>query len=269
MKPRVFRTLNAAVLGIVLLTVLSACGSVQPRYSSRDMTRAPSSNSPRVASDSHYRSSTLRPYDVHGQTYYPAIPDAGWSETGLASWYAYESPNRTTANGEPFDTDQLTAAHKTLPLPCIVEVENLDNGRTARIRVNDRGPFVDGRIIDLSRASAQALGVYNAGTARVRVTFLGPAEAVDSNVQYARRDDPPPAPQPSDEAYSYIVQVGAFSQSDNAEAARDRLDGARIRQRNGLYLVYLGPYTGTGAAESHRQDAIDAGFRDAILKREN
>ena len=270
MKPRVFRTLNAAALGIVLPVVLSACGSVEPRYSSRDMTRVPSSSSssPRVASDSHYRSSTLRPYDVHGQTYYPAIPDAGWSETGLASWYAYESPNRTTANGEPFDTDQLTAAHKTLPLPCIVEVENLDNGRKARIRVNDRGPFVDGRVIDLSRASAQALGVYNAGTARVRVTFLGPAEAVDSNVQYARRDDPP-TPQPSDEGYSYIVQVGAFSQSDNAEAARDRLDGAKVRQRNGLYLVYLGPYTGAGAAESHRQDAIDAGFRDAILRREN
>jgi rare lipoprotein A len=155
-------------------------------------------------------------------------------------------------------------------LPCIVEVENLDNGRTARIRVNDRGPFVDGRVIDLSRASAQARGVYNAGTARVRVTFLGPAEAVDTGVQYARRDTPPPPPaQPSDEALSYIVQIGAFSQSDNAEAARDRLDGARIRQRNGLYLVYLGPYTGAGAAESHRQDAISAGFRDAILKREN
>jgi len=266
MKSRVFRTLNAAVLSIVLLTVLSACGSVQPRYSaSGDITRAPSA--PRVASDSHYRSSTLRPYDVHGQTYYPTIPDSGWSQTGLASWYAYESPNRTTANGEPFDTDQMTAAHKTLPLPCIVEVENLDNGRKVRVRVNDRGPFVDGRIIDLSRASAQALGVYNAGTARVRVTFLGPAEAVNPGVQYARRDDPPA--RPSDEALSYIVQIGAFSQSDNAEAARDRLDGAKVRQRNGLYLVYLGPYTGAGAAESHRQDAIDAGFRDAILKREN
>ncbi len=265
MKPCVFRTLNAAGLGIVLLVVLSACSSVQPRYSTGDVT----SSGPRVASDSHYRSSTLRPYDVHGQTYFPTIPDAGWSETGLASWYAYESPNRTTANGEPFDTDQLTAAHKTLPLPCIVEVENLDNGRKARIRVNDRGPFVDGRIIDLSRASAQALGVYNTGTARVRVTFLGPAEAVDKGVQYARRDDPPPPPQPSDDALSYIVQIGAFSQPDNAEAARDRLDGAKIRQRNGLYLVYLGPYEGAGAAESHRQDAITAGFRDAILKREN
>lgn len=266
MKSGVFRTLNAAGLGLVLLMVLSACSSVQPRYSSRDVTGAPSV--PRVASDSHYRSSTLRPYDVHGETYYPTIPDAGWSETGLASWYAYESPNRTTANGEPFDTDQMTAAHKTLPLPCIVEVENLDNGKTVRVRVNDRGPFVDGRIIDLSRASAQALGVYNAGTARVRVTFLGPADAVDPGVQYARRDDPAPA-QPSDEALSYIVQIGAFSQSDNAEAARDRLDGAKVRQRNGLYLVYLGPYTGAGAAESHRQDAIDAGFRDAILKKDN
>ncbi len=262
MKPRVFRTLNAAGLGIVLLMVLSACSSVKPHYSAGDI-----ASGPRVASDSHYRSSTLRPYDVHGQTYTPSIPDAGWSQTGLASWYAYESPNRTTANGEPFDTDQMTAAHKTLPLPCIVEVENLDTGKKARIRVNDRGPFVEGRVIDLSRASAQALGVYNAGTARVRVTFLGPADAVNPGVQYA---GPAVSPaQPSDEALSYIVQIGAFSQSDNAEAARDRLDGAKVRQRNGLYLVYLGPYTGAGAAEGHRQDAIDAGFRDAILKREN
>jgi rare lipoprotein A len=201
---------------------------------------------------------------VHGKTYTPQIPEAGYSETGLASWYGYESPSVTTANGEMFDTDQMAAAHKTLPLPCIVEVTNLDNGKTVRVRVNDRGPFVDNRIIDLSRAAAKELGVYNTGTARVRVTFLGPAEPAVAGT-------PPPArpmPQPDGDTLNYIVQIGAFSQRDNAEAAQAKLDGAHLKQRGYLFIVYLGPYAGAGAAETHRQDAISAGFADAILRRD-
>ena len=242
--------------------VLSGCASVQPRY-------GVGQGGPEVSHDSHYKSGTMKAYSVRGRTYVPTVPDSGWSETGLASWYGYESTSPTTADGELFNTDALTAAHKTLPLPCIVEVQNLDNGKSMRIRVNDRGPFVDGRIIDLSRASAQALGIYNTGTARVRVTFLGPADSIGPSAPvYARRPDPPQAT-PSDNDLSYIVQIGAFSQEDNADAARDRLDGAKVRQRNGLYLVYLGPYSGADAAETHRQAAIDAGFNDAILRRDN
>ncbi len=219
---------------------------------------------PHVAGDPHYKSSTLRPYTVRGKTYTPQIPDAGYSETGLASWYGYESPSVTTANGEIFDTDQLAAAHKTLPLPCIVEVTNLDNGRSVRVRVNDRGPFVDDRIIDLSRAAAKELGVYNTGTARVRVTFLGPADPVAPGAAVPVR----PVSQPDGDSLSYIVQIGAFSQHDNAEAAQDRLDGAKMKQRGDLFIVYLGPYNGAGAAETHRQTAISAGFPDAILRRD-
>ncbi len=241
--------------------VLSACASVHPRYDA-------GISGPKIAGDSHYKSGTMRPYVVHGQTYTPTVPSPGWSQTGLASWYGYESPSTTTADGELFNTDLQTAAHKTLPLPCIVEVTNLDNGKSVRIRVNDRGPFVDGRIIDLSRGSARALGVYNAGTARVKVTFLGPADTISATPTTVARNTDTDDTAPSDDDLSYIVQIGAFSQQDNAEAAQDRLDGARIRQRNGLYLVYLGPYTGADAAESHRQDAISAGFRDAILRRD-
>lgn len=218
---------------------------------------------PRVAGDPHYKTSTLRPYTVRGKTYTPQIPDADYTETGLASWYGYESPSATTANGEIFDTDQLAAAHKTLPLPCIVEVTNLDNGRSVRVRVNDRGPFVDGRVIDLSRAAAREIGVYNTGTARVRVTFLGPAEPVFGAQAPVR-----PASQPDGDDLSYIVQIGAFSQRDNAEAAQARLNGARLKQRGDLYIVYLGPYRGAGAAETRRQGAISAGFADAILRRD-
>jgi rare lipoprotein A len=252
-----FRTLNVAGFAIVSLVFLSGCASVQPRYD----TGLPG---PRVAGDPHYKSSTLRPYTVRGKTYTPQIPDAGYSETGLASWYGYESPSTTTANGEIFDTDQMAAAHKTLPLPCIVEVTNLDNGRSIRVRVNDRGPFVDNRIIDLSRAAAKELGVYNAGTARVRVTFLGPAEPAVATAAPVR-----PVQQADGDDLSYIVQIGAFSQRDNAEAAQERLDGARLKQRGDLFIVYLGPYNGAGAAETHRQTAISAGFPDAILRRDH
>ena len=98
-----------------------------------------------------------------------------YEAVGVASWYGAQFHNRRTADGELFDMDVPSAAHKTLPLPCIVEVTNLENGRKLQVRVNDRGPFVDGRVIDLSREAARQLGFYAKGTARVRVRYIGPA----------------------------------------------------------------------------------------------
>ena len=102
----------------------------------------------------HYRAANLRPYEVGGHRYAPEAYRK-YDAKGVASWYSYPSRTRRTANGEWYDPGQLTAAHKTLPLPCLVEVTNLENGRKVRVRVNDRGPFADGRIIDLSRAAAE------------------------------------------------------------------------------------------------------------------
>ena len=121
-----------------------------------------------------YKASSLRPYEVNGQVYQPRIVSR-YEQVGLASWYDYPEHSRRTAIGEWFEGGRLTAAHKTLPLPCLVEVTNLDNGRTIQVRVNDRGPFAPGRIIDLSRAAADQLGFSDKGLARVRVRFLGPA----------------------------------------------------------------------------------------------
>ncbi len=218
---------------------------------------------PSVAGEAQYKSGTMKPYTVRGHTYRPEIPDKGYSETGLASWYGNESGTRT-ANGEAFDADGLSAAHRTFPLPSIAEVTNLDNGKSIRVRINDRGPFND-RIIDLSRGAAKALGVYQTGTARVKITWLGPADASDTAPVYIA----PAAESPNGDGQSYIVQLGAFSQKDNALSAQAQIDGARIDDHGNLYIVYLGPYTGAANAETHRQQAIDAGFRDAILKREN
>ena len=111
------------------------------------------------------------PYQINGKWYYPKV-DYGYEETGLASWYGEAFDGQATANGEIFNLNELSAAHKTLPLPSVVEVTNLRNGRSMQLRVNDRGPYVDGRIIDVSRRAAQLLGFEMAGTTPVRVRIL-------------------------------------------------------------------------------------------------
>lgn len=111
------------------------------------------------------------PYEINGVWYYPAV-DYNYDRTGIASWYGPDFHGRYTANGEIYEMNQLTAAHTTLPLPSIIAVTDLRNGRSLQLRVNDRGPFVDGRLIDVSRRAAQLLGFEAQGTAPVRVKIL-------------------------------------------------------------------------------------------------
>ncbi len=148
----------ALLLAVGLL--LAACSGTGPLYSLGSGPRIP-----------HPTYKVGTPYTVKGVTYYPHI-DYAYDQTGLASWYGDVFDGQYTANGEVFDLNQITAAHKTLPLPSIVEVINLQNNRALRVRVNDRGPFVDGRIIDVSRRVAQLLGFERSGTAMVRVRIL-------------------------------------------------------------------------------------------------
>jgi rare lipoprotein A len=149
-----------AGLAIAAAGVLSACASTQPPTPSLGGGERPRAYN--------------RPYQVNGRWYRPA-PQPNYDAVGVASWYSYEAHNRTTADGEVFDARLLTAAHTTLPIPSYLEVTNLANGRRVRVRLNDRGPFIQGRIIDVSRAAAVQLGFLGQGTARVRVRYLGPA----------------------------------------------------------------------------------------------
>lgn len=126
---------------------------------------------PESATASHGIYKVGKPYEVKGVWYYPHV-DYNYDKTGIASWYGPNFHAKRTANGEIFDMNALTAAHKTLPLPSIVRVINLRNGRALKLRVNDRGPFVNGRIIDVSRRAAQLLGFAAQGTAPVRVEVL-------------------------------------------------------------------------------------------------
>ena len=152
---------GARAATLVALACLAACAT---QHAYVDRGAAPASG-------------TMRPYEVGGVWYYPR-EQLRYNEVGLASWYGYGDGYgcRATADGEQMDPSALTAAHKTLPLPSIVEVTNLENGRKVRVRVNDRGPFVAGRVIDLSPAAAEKLGIVGKGSAKVRVKYIGPAE---------------------------------------------------------------------------------------------
>jgi len=148
------------VFGAVAL-VLAGCGSRGGGSASTNVV-APNDNG-------FYK--VGQPYQIDGKWYYPGI-NWSYNETGIASWYGRDFNGKYTANGERYDMNTLTAAHRTLPMPSIVEVTNLDNGRSIQLRVNDRGPYARDRILDVSRRAAQLLGFENAGTAHVRVQLL-------------------------------------------------------------------------------------------------
>ena len=130
-----------------------------------------------------------QPYQIDGTWYYPA-EDWNYDETGIASWYGEQFHGKYTANGEVFDLNQMTAAHRTLPMPTVVRVTNLDNGRSIEVRVNDRGPYARGRIIDMSRRAAQLLGFEGQGTAKVRVQIDVPASIQVASLAGRRGTDP-------------------------------------------------------------------------------
>ncbi len=176
-----------------------------------------------------------RPYVVDGRRYVPRF-DPHYEEVGLASWYGPGFHGRRTANGEIFDARRHTAAHPTLPLPSLVEVTNLENGRRLVVRVNDRGPFRPGRIIDLSEAAARALGFRAKGLARVRVRFLRLAEArgVPPRPTMVRAASRTAGRAPACRTV-LLVQVGAF-----AEAARARVHARRLRALAPVRIVWIG-----------------------------
>lgn len=162
------------------------------------------------------------PYTVLGKRYYPMQSAAGYDEVGVASWYGDDFHGKPTASGDIYNMHSMTAAHKTLPLGTIVQVTNLENGRHVDLLVNDRGPFVGERVIDLSFAAARALGSDQKGLARVRIQAVGSATARGAQpVQQTATANPRPVPRrsaPSNVAAAgYDVQVGAFRDRANAD----------------------------------------------------
>ncbi|WP_425457214.1 septal ring lytic transglycosylase RlpA family protein [Blastochloris sulfoviridis] len=186
-------------------TLLAAC-SLQERLASRLDPKYGVSASPKVISDGQpipkgggtYR--TGRPYTIAGKTYVPLQKPEGFRQEGVASWYGDDFHGRLTANGEVYDMHSISAAHPTLPIPSFARVTNLANRRSIVVRINDRGPFHDNRIVDLSVKTAQALDFHRNGVAKVRVEYVGPAslEGSDDKMLLATlRTDGQPAPAPS------------------------------------------------------------------------
>lgn len=257
-----------------LAASVSACGTVadiSAPLSPFDRTPA----RVEIADPAPYVRGTLRPYVVRGRAYTPAI-DESYDETGVASWYGDAFHGRPTASGEIFDMNALTAAHTTLPLPSLVEVTNLATGQSIVVRLNDRGPFVGDRIIDLSRAAADALGVRDQGLAQVRVRWLGPAPRDGGTSQPFLRADLPPRPAPEadfGDVDAYFIQAGTFAERENAEALRRRFGGGRTTIQDvevggrRMFRVLIGPWTGRREAERQRSTLAGQGLLDAFLVR--
>ena len=193
-------------------------------------------------------------YEVFGKRYQVMHSSTGYKEQGVASWYGKKFHGRLTSNREVYDMYAMTAAHKTLPLPSYVRVRNLRNDRMIVVRVNDRGPFVDNRIIDLSYTAAQKLDMVRDGTALVEVTAIDvDAAGGDRPVSIRRPAAPTPAQQPAAIGHNIFVQVGAFGDRVNASRRLQLLGDAGIEQvfiheDNGaadtLYKVRIGPVAG-------------------------
>lgn len=231
-----------AMLALLALFAVAGCASLSPFPRS-----VPSSPPKDKAPGTPKRfDPKTRPYTVMGKRYYPLQSAKGYDEIGLASWYGKEFHGKKTANGFIYDMYGISAAHKTLPLGTRVRVRNLENGRTVTLTINDRGPFIKGRILDLSYGAAKHLGTVERGVVRVRITAVGTIPA-------ARQ------PRLAEQAVIfYHVRVGAFASRANAEQTHRRLIAAGYAEaaintvrRNGqaLHIVQAGSFSSRDKAE--------------------
>ncbi|NOQ45751.1 MAG: septal ring lytic transglycosylase RlpA family protein [Desulfobulbaceae bacterium] len=216
-----------------------------------------------------YSKATQRPYVINNKKYYPIPSAEGYREPGMASWYGKKFHGRKTANGEIYDMYGKTAAHKTLPMNTMLLVKNLENGKTTVVRVNDRGPFVKTRILDLTYAGASELGMLNNGTARVIITALGEAEQTKEL----------PASQPVQLKHQdfdkgrFYIQVGAFAEISNARKLAKTFAGKGrdviIQQfpAAGISLYRVMVFSGTSLAGARRYEKqLEAsGFTYALV----
>ncbi len=179
-------------LGLFLMAALPGCSAAAPE---------------------RYSHPTLRPYQINNRTYYPIPSSYGFQQAGIASWYGSDFHGRKTSNGETYNMYSMTAAHKTLPMHTVLLVRNLENNREIVVRVNDRGPFVKGRIIDLSYTAAKKLNIVGNGTARVHIVAMGEAGKNQQEIMQLAR---------TFYEGEFYVQIGAFTNPDNALRLQNR-----------------------------------------------
>jgi peptidoglycan lytic transglycosylase len=236
-----------------------------------DLARLPDAV-PRTELPSKYGNKS--PYQVNGKTYYLLKDVARYREYGRASWYGVKFHGRPTSSGERYDMYQLTAAHRSLPIPSYVRVTNLDNHKSAIVRVNDRGPFHDERLIDLSYAAAVKLGFADRGTARVMVELVDGTD----QLQVASAGAPPQPPNvtanvvPVSSSTRLFLQAGAFTNPSGAERLRQRLteligSGVHIHRtaRDRFYRVRIGPIEQLSEATRLQGVIVGASFAKPLI----
>jgi rare lipoprotein A len=190
------------------------------------------------------------PYTVLGKTYKVLPSSKGYHERGIASWYGSKFHGRRTSSGELYDMHLATAAHKSLPLPTYAEVTNLDNGRKMIVKINDRGPFHEDRIIDLSYAAAIKLGVDQTGTARIDVRAI---DVKSSKRKSAKLAD------------GTFLQVGAFNKRKTADDLAGKMVAAElkpvsVKKSRGWYKVWIGPYDSEAEIEASTRRVVELGY---------
>jgi rare lipoprotein A len=268
------KLLSVSCILLAMSLTISGCSSNKSSYASRDPFAG--TGSPRYKGTGPVpmgggRYHIGEPYQVAGRWFKPK-EQPNYDKTGPASWYGEAFNRRMTSNGEWFDMTRLTAAHPTLPLPSYAKVTNVNNGNAVVVRINDRGPFVGPRIIDLSKQSASALGFKRQGTATVRVQYIGPAPLNDdgSNLVAMNRELENGTPlrqmiaaasgrrraEPVQVAEAYPVEQDAF------EAEMEQQPVAQIEQgaRNAVnYFVQAGTFADPDNAERLRQEFVNIG----------
>ncbi|MBF8268733.1 MAG: Endolytic peptidoglycan transglycosylase RlpA [Gammaproteobacteria bacterium] len=239
---------------LLVFTLMQGCSVTSTRTDGRPAQPVDVSTVPDAAPKNEPKSKYGNPasYVVNGKTYYVMKDSANFVERGIASWYGTKFHGRRTSSGETYDMYAMTAAHKTLPLPTYVSVRNLDNGHSIVVKVNDRGPFHENRVVDLSYVAALKLGIVNDGTGLVEVRAINQGnyrvEPVQVSGQAAINNS----------GKGFYVQVGAFSNYENAQQFAKKLTGladnliqiSETTVRNGkLYRVRFGPITDIDVAD--------------------
>lgn len=261
-----------------LLFISFGCGS-----KTRTPTTEQAGTLSKVSKKKSKSKATQRPYVIDGITYYPIPSAEGYEERGKASWYGVPFHGKKTSNGEIYNMHGDTAAHKTLPMDTMLLVKNLENGKTTTVRINDRGPFVQERIIDLTYTKAASLGIIGKGTANVEIIALGQQPETEQEPTVAASKTPAtakpaqtakkPPPIPDFDKGNFYVQVGAFVKIENArtlaKAFANRGRDVIIQQYPAagmnLYRVMVFASTSLAKAKTYEKQLEFEGFRYALL----
>ncbi len=248
-----------ALAVLVITLVLAGCSSLAPEPGDGpgrviDNPMALPDAVPQDAPRSRY--GNPESYEVFGRRYRVMETASGHRERGIASWYGSKFHGRRTSSGEPYDMYAMTAAHKHLPLPTWVEVRHLGNDRRIVVKVNDRGPFADNRIIDLSYAAAAKLGMLGTGTAPVEIRTVTPDDTTPTPGRVRTAAAQTDTDEPARDEPAYWIQLAAFSQAANARQLAAELNGAGLsaaprihRGDDGLHRVRVGPLPDVAAVD--------------------